>query len=103
MAGVGLGMGKPERNNSSRYARIGSNQPRNDLATWEDAAQEALWRTVLAVTNAGDAITFGRTRDGGAVSVVILSGDERIRKYARGEEEIDALLTEIRTALEATD
>jgi len=73
------------------------------LASWEDADQEELWRTITEIVNAGDAVTLGRTRDGGALSLVILSGDERIRRYARGADELAALLKEIRTSLAATD
>jgi hypothetical protein len=74
-----------------------------DVASWEDADQEELWRTVSMIVAAGDAVTLGRTRDGGALSLVILSGDERIRRYARGADELHELLAEIRSTLEATD
>jgi len=98
-----MAVGKPDRTSASRYARISSDKPLSDQASWEDADQEDLWRTICAVTDAGDALTLGRTRDGGAVSLVILSGDERIRKYARGADELHELLAEIRASLEATD
>jgi hypothetical protein len=73
------------------------------LASWEDADSDELWKTITAIVNAGDAVTLGRTRDGGALSLVILSGDDRIRRYARGADEIHSLLVDIRTSLEATD
>lgn len=98
-----MAVGKPNGANQSRYGSVSRGPSLQDLASWEDADQEELWRTVTAIVNAGDAVTLGRTRDGGALSLVILSGDERIRRYARGAEELSALLREIRTSLEATE
>lgn len=98
-----MAVGKSARSASSRYASLGGDKPSAEKATWEDAEAESLWRTIVAVTDAGDAVTLGRTRDGGAVSLVILSGDDRIREYAHGAEEIEALLARVRVALEATD
>ena len=74
-----------------------------EKASWEDADQEELWRTIIAVTEAGDALTLSKTMDGGAVSLTILSGSERIRNYAHGADEIADLLARIRVTLEATD
>lgn len=85
----------------SRYARMASDSPRKDAASWEDADAEELWRTICEVTSAGDALMFGRTRDGGAVTVVVLSGDERVRNYATGAEEIADVLKRLREAVEA--
>lgn len=98
-----MAVGKSGRNNQDRYGSVRGNTPSTELASWEDADAEELWRTVLAITNAGDAVTLGKTRDGGALSLVILSGDDRIRRYARGADEVHQLLVDIRTALEATD
>ena len=98
-----MAMGKSASGAATRYGSVGANSSRAELASWEDADAEELWRTVTAIVNAGDAVTLGRTRDGGALSLVILSGDDRIRRYARGEDETRELLQEIRVALEATD
>lgn len=98
-----MAVGKPASSGSSRYGGLKSDSSPTDYASWEDAEPEELWRTVTAIVRAGDAVTLGRTRDGGALSLVILSGDERIRRYARGADEVRALLADIRTTLEATD
>lgn len=98
-----MAVGKSNGAAQSRYGRVSRGPSPAELASWEDADQEQLWRTVTEIVNAGDAVTLGRTRDGGALSLVILSGEERIRRYARGAEELAELLAEIRTSLAATD
>lgn len=85
----------------SRYARLGPDKPRKVVATWEDSDAQDLWRTICEVTAAGDALMFGRTRDEGAVVLTVLSGDERVRQYATGSEEISELLRLVRESVEA--
>lgn len=98
-----MAMGKSSGTTGSRYQRLGDGAARQELASWEDADADELWRTITAIVNAGDAVTLGRTRDGGALSLVILSGDDRVRRYARGAEEVEQLLREIRETLEVQD
>jgi hypothetical protein len=98
-----LAVGKSNGAAQSRYGSVSRGPSSVDLASWEDADQEELWRTITEIVNAGDAVTLGRTRDGGALSLVILSGEERIRRYARGADELAELLKEIRVSLAATD
>jgi hypothetical protein len=98
-----MAVGKSSGNSASRYGSVRNSASSQDLASWEDADSDELWKTITAIVNAGDAVTLGRTRDGGALSLVILSGDDRIRRYARGADEIHSLLVDIRTSLEATD
>src|SRR5690348_252043 len=98
-----MAMGQSKGNPGSRYQRLSDSAARAELASWEDADADELWRTITAIVNAGDAVTLGRTRDGGALSLVILSGDDRVRRYARGTEEVEQLLREIRETLEVQD
>lgn len=86
---------------ASRYARVAQKKPGAQEASWEDAEQETVWRVVLEVTTKGDAVMFGRTRDGGAVVLTVLSGDDRVRQYATGAEEIAELLRLVREAAQA--
>jgi len=53
---------------------------------------------VSRVCNAGDAILFGTTRDGGALVVTVLSGEEREKWYPDDERSIGAALTQIADA-----
>jgi len=92
---------QPTGPTGSRYARLANDSPRKEAASWEDADAQDLWRTISEVTSAGDALMFGRTRDGGALVLTVLSGDERVRNYATGAEEVAALLARVREAVEA--
>lgn len=75
-------------------------KPKADAATWEDAEPDDLWKTIIAVTNAGDALTLAKTRDGGAVALTVMDGDNRLKHYATGAEELRVLLAEIRAIAE---
>jgi len=83
---------------AGRYDRVAASASHKAVATWEDADSDTLWRTVCEVTEQGDALTFSRTRDGGAVTLTVLSGTDRVRKYATGAEEIAELLQLVREA-----
>jgi hypothetical protein len=93
--------GKPDSIGAHRYDRVARNSARKVVASWEDADQETLWRTIQEVTNQGDAVMFSKTRDEGAVVLTVLSGDDRIRQYATGAEEIAELLRIVREAAQA--
>lgn len=84
---------------AGRYDRVARTASHKAAASWEDAEPETLWRTVAEVTAAGDAVVFGRTRDGGAVALTVWSGDERPKWYATGPEEIAELLQLVRESV----
>lgn len=76
-----------------------------DLARWKDntrgPALEIHWsdvdehRRALAidsVTRGGGAIMFGRTSDGGALSLVVLHGTAKIKEYPHTAEEAAELI-----------
>lgn len=91
---------KPRGARTSRYSTLSGNKASSPKASWEDASAEDLWRTIYMVVNLGDAIMFSRTRDGGAVVLTLLSGDDRDRAYASSEEEIAEALRAIREVVE---
>lgn len=101
--GAIVAMAKPDANRSGRYRRVSVAKPIADKATWEDATPDDLWKTVLAVTNAGDYIAFSKTRDGGAVVVTVKSEDGDLKEYATGEEEVRSLLALIRASAEDSE
>jgi len=88
---------------NGKYSRISGAKPRADKATWEDADPDTLWKAITEVTNAGDYIGFGKTRDGGAVVVTVKSEDDSIKEYATGEAEIASLLKLIRDSVADAD
>lgn len=62
---------------------------------WGDVDPAALCGAVRAVVRAGDAITFSRTRDGGAFSVTVLSDGLRHFHRKPTAEEIERELREV--------
>jgi len=65
---------------------------------WSDVESSAIRGAIDAVSRSGGAIMFGRTSDGGALSVCILDGDTKIKEYphtaAEAEETLKAILDE---------
>lgn len=64
-------------------------------ATWEWADPESLKAAISGWTRQGNAITFGRTSDGGALSISLLTGGKPFKLYAADADELEALLTRI--------
>ncbi len=60
---------------------------------WADISVDVLADLVNVCTNAGAAIMFGRTSDGGALSVCILDGDSKIKDYFREPEDVEQFLS----------
>lgn len=98
-----MGVAKQGNPRNGRYGRVGASKPASSVASWEDAEPDDLWKTIIAVTNAGDALTLAKTRDGGAVALTVMDGDDRLKYYATGEAEVKTLLAEIRASAEDAD
>ncbi len=81
-------MAKPEKvvnrnainGNTSKYAKL-NGQTEKGTITWSQTSGQARAELIDAVTATGDAITFGRTSDSGALSITILSGTDRHKLY----------------------
>lgn len=99
MNSIDIALGRTDR----RRQRAGT-----DLATlfgeetsakpfdWTHAHPDELAAAVVRWTDLGNAITFGRTSDGGAVSVTLLAGGQRHKLYAADEDALSAILTRLR-------
>jgi hypothetical protein len=68
-------------------------KPLQSLKTDEGARN---WGLLCEVVDAGIGVLIGRTRDGGAVSMTVLDGDERFRSYGSTDEEVDAMFGALR-------
>lgn len=66
--------------------------------SWSTANPLELADAVSRCTDNGDAIMFGRTRDGGAAVITILAGEERQRFYPAGDKAVSATLRTISRA-----
>lgn len=67
-------------------------RPRRTI-DWDEIPQDRIGLLVHAVTHAGAAIMLGRTSDGGALSVTVLDGENRIREWPNSVEEFDSLFS----------
>jgi hypothetical protein len=84
-----------------RAKRNGENstQGRADYST---ATPGWIVAAIVAVTNAGGAIQFGYSRDGGVYTIVILLDGEIEKNYVKQSEGIDQFCEELHAAFTAT-
>lgn len=96
MAAAQAGVIRPQFRNAARWqdAFVLSAAP-DELIDWDAADPELLLRAVVNWTRAGNALTFGRTSDGGALSVTLLHGGERLKRYAGTADDLRDLLTAV--------
>ena len=85
---------RPERA-GGRVAYVGNGKPTNRVSYADcDAEELAAWVSIVAGN--GDLACLCYTSDGGAFSVTIVSGQSRIRGYARTADELLVTLSEMR-------
>jgi hypothetical protein len=91
--------GQPKRGKvTSGHGGIRSkyrNNVTDSAANWSYADASELLEAVHACTEAGDAIMFAKSRDGGVLVVTLYSGDERIKFYWSNQLEVSAGLQRI--------
>lgn len=61
--------------------------------SYGQVAGDTLRDCVEGITNRGDAVLFGRTTDGGALSIQVLSGGKAMKFYVTDGSELLELLT----------
>lgn len=83
------------KRSGSRYGNLGGDD-RSGGNPAAEASPELIGELVAAVVSIGDAILFGATRDGGAIRVVLMSGEERESVYADTGEKLDTLCRTVR-------
>lgn len=71
------------------------NTPDSGQCDWSTIDPTILRGTIDAVTKAGGAVMFGVTADGGAFSLCILQGDQKIKEYPHGTSECEETLQNI--------
>jgi hypothetical protein len=60
---------------------------------WAEINNQLLRDCLCAVTSAGAAIMFGRTSDGGALSITVLDGEQRVKEYPHSVDDAEATLS----------
>lgn len=82
---------QPNTGGRDSAARRGyTNRPRRTI-NWDEVPQDRIGLLVHAICSQGAAVMFGRTSDGGALSITVLDGDNRIREWPNSIEEFDSL------------
>lgn len=68
---------------STRQDRYGTGNRRQDSAkfAWSEMSDPAIGEMIASVLSLGDACLFGVTRDGSAVRLILMSGDDRESEY----------------------
>lgn len=69
-----------------------SNAP-DEVIDWDAADPHQLLAAIVNWTRGGNAVTFGRTSDGGALSLTLLHDGERLKRYASNAEDLAQLLS----------
>jgi hypothetical protein len=62
---------------------------------WSELDASLVGQLVQAVTQDGDAVLLGATRDGGALVITICAGDQRIKFYCTTLEQAESQLIEL--------
>lgn len=79
-------VGEPNSNGPTRL------RPRQRSSiSWNEVDTQLLRDTVCAVCDAGAAILLSRTSDGGAFSITVMDGNERIREYPNSIEDAESV------------
>lgn len=63
--------------------------------SWAEVDNQLLRDAIVACTDHGAAIMLGRTSDGGALSCIILDGDNKVKQYPNSVESAEELLREV--------
>lgn len=69
--------------------------------SWAWAGPEDLQATIVSATEAGVALLFSKTSDGGALSLLVLTGGEPIKMYPSDAAELNENLQQIREIAES--
>lgn len=81
---------------TEKWGGLGADRDGTGIS-WDAVDAEQLAATVHAVTDDGAAILFGRTSDGGALVIQILSAGGKHKLYPSTPSELDQMLRDVET------
>lgn len=92
-AAARAGVIRPQFRRTARWqdAFLPPNDPA-EVLDWDAADPHQLLAAIVNWTRSGNAVTLGRTSDGGALSLTLLCGGERLKRYASDATELELLL-----------
>lgn len=77
-------VGGPTPDNGTGYGR----RPRGKVA-WGDLESDNIVRLVTRLCDNGFGLVLGKTSDGGALSITILDGDQRVKDWPTNPDDFD--------------
>jgi len=78
----------------SKYAAMAEGNGAGEVS-WQEVSGPAIKQAIAAATEDGCALIFSKTSDGGALSLTILSGPDRIKKYGKSAGLMESVLAEL--------
>lgn len=93
--------GKSPDGRGSLYAAV-NGASANRSVSYGQVSGDLLSKAVERITNRGDAVLFGRTTDGGALSIHVLAGGEASKFYVTDASELMELLEGLIAAVDAS-
>lgn len=78
----------------SKYAVLAEGNGAGAVS-WEEVDGRLIKAALVAATEDGCALIFSKTTDGGALSLTVLAGTDRHKKYAKSGELAESLLREM--------
>lgn len=79
----------------ARLEGLAQAQRKGKIASWMEADPDELVRTICAASEAGGALRFGTSRDGGAYAVGVYVDDTRETLYLSPDRDVNEWLREI--------
>lgn len=83
---------EPNRRPIATKERSQSRRFRSNPVSYAECDNQLLRDTVVAITENGAAVLLGRTSDGGAFTVQVYDGNDKISEYPHTVEELEAVL-----------
>jgi len=78
----------------SKYSRLAGDTGGGEVS-WEEVDGRLIKAAIAAATADGCAVIFSKTQDGGALSLTLLAGTERHKKYGKSGELMESVLQEL--------
>lgn len=78
----------------SKYAVLAEGHG-GSAVSWEEVDGRLIKAALVAATEDGCALIFSKTTDGGALSLTVLAGADRHKKYAKNAQLAESLLHEV--------
>lgn len=85
-----------DSNSSGYQGKYKSKRGRvREVLSWGKVKATTTHKLITACSDNGGAVMFGATRDGGALSVTVLWGNDKAREYIGSYDEVDPVVDDL--------